>query len=79
MYLALLFLYFVLIYFFFPETKGLSPEEASVLLDGKEAVERVRAAAMAVTDHGDQTVLEGVDGEKNASSTTSTVPVEEKV
>lgn len=41
----------VLIYFTFPETKGLSLEEVGVLFDGKEQVTAVREAAIKKVDN----------------------------
>jgi hypothetical protein len=58
LYIALLVTYFIVIWFAFPEIKDLSPEEASVLLDGTDVAAKVREAGEAVTSGNRDQVIE---------------------
>lgn len=67
--------YFVLIYFYFPETKGLSMEEVSLVFDYSTKEGRKMAAqALERATHDAELATEGYKGEKHVEERLESVP-----
>jgi hypothetical protein len=74
-YIAIDICYFILIYFYFPETKGLSMEEVSLVFDYSTKEGRKMAAqALERATHDAEIAAEGYKGEKHGEERLESVP-----
>ncbi|RSH88913.1 hypothetical protein EHS25_002575 [Saitozyma podzolica] len=74
-YIAIDICYFILIYFYFPETKGLSMEEVSLVFDYSTKEGRKMAAqALERATHDAELAAEGYKGEKHGEERLESVP-----